>query len=168
MARYLRSDRGVCLCALRVALVLTVESERRMRGGRRTRAPASCLARSLSRLAAEEAHRPEPETGSWPWLAAPMIARWALQVAAAEAKGLPAVLDRDATSYAADVLCRGVLETSSLLWWLFDPGIDAERRVARSLVYCLHSARQTGRAISAPACHSRRGRRSDRDGDRRP
>jgi hypothetical protein len=100
-------------------------------------------------LAAEEARRPAPETGSWPWLAAPMIARWALQVAAAEATGFSAALGRDATSYAADVLCRGILETSSLAWWLLDPGIDAEKRVARSLAYRLHSAGQTERAINA-------------------
>lgn len=100
-------------------------------------------------LAAEEARRPAPETGSWPWLAAPMIARWALQAAAAEATGFSAALGRDATSYAADVLCRGVLETCSLAWWLLDPGIDAERRLARSLVYRLHSAGQAERAINA-------------------
>jgi hypothetical protein len=100
-------------------------------------------------LTAEEARRPEPETGSWPWLAAPMIARWALQVAAAEATGFSAALDLDATSYAADVLCRGILETSSLAWWLLDPDIDAEKRLARSLVYRLHSAGQTERAIKA-------------------
>lgn len=91
-------------------------------------------------LAAEEARRPEPETGSWPWLAAPMIARWALQVAAAEATGFSVILDPGTTSYAADVLCRGVLETSSLAWWLLDPEIGGQRRLARSLVYRLHSA----------------------------
>jgi len=100
-------------------------------------------------LAAEEARRPEPETGSWPWLAAPLIARWALQVAAAEATGFSTLLDPDSTSYAADVLCRGVLETSSLAWWLLDPDIGAERRLARSLVHRLHSAGQTEKAINA-------------------
>lgn len=65
-------------------------------------------------LTAEEARRPEPQTGGWPWLLGPMIASWALQVALEEAKGFAAVLDPDATSYAADVLCRGVLESSSL------------------------------------------------------
>ena len=100
-------------------------------------------------LAEEEARRPEPETGSWPWLAASMIARWALQVAAAEASGFSATLDPAATSYPADVLCRGVLETSSLAWWFLDPAIDAQRRLARSLVYRLHSAGQTQRAINA-------------------
>jgi len=100
-------------------------------------------------LATEEASRPEPETGSWPWQLAPMIARWALQVAAAEATGFSAAVDQDATSYSADVLCRGILETSSLAWWLLDPGIGAERRLARSLVYRLHSAGQTERAVSA-------------------
>lgn len=100
-------------------------------------------------LAAEEARRPEPQTGSWPWLLAPTIACWALQVAVEEAKGLSAALDPDATSYAADVLCRGVLEASSLAWWLLDPDIDAQARLARSLVYRLHSAGQTERAIKA-------------------
>lgn len=58
-------------------------------------------------------------------------------------------LSPDATSYAADVLCRAVLETTSLAWWLLDPGIDAQKRLARSLVYRLHSANQTEKAINA-------------------
>lgn len=100
-------------------------------------------------LAAEEARRPDPQTGSWPWLAAPMLGRWAIQVVIEEAGCLPVLLDHHATSYAADVLCRAVLETSSLAWWLLDPDIDAERRAARSLVYRLHTARQTARAVEA-------------------
>src|SRR5207248_7657044 len=68
-----------------------------------------------------------------------------------EAKGFSKVLDPNATSYAADVLCRGILETASLVWWLLDPDIDAQRRLARSLVYRLHTAAQTGRAIEALA-----------------
>ena len=100
-------------------------------------------------LAAEEARRPPPQAGSWPWLLAPMIASWALQVAAEEARGFTAALDTDATSYAADVLCRGILETSSLAWWLLDPGIGAPARLARSLVYRLHSAGETEKAIEA-------------------
>jgi hypothetical protein len=99
--------------------------------------------------AAEEARRPEPETGSWPWIAGLTIARWAIQVAAEEAKGFLAMLDRDATSYAADVLCRGVLETASLAWWLLDPTIEAKKRLARSLVYRLHTADQTAKAVNA-------------------
>jgi len=79
-------------------------------------------------LAAEEARRPPPKAGSWPWRLALIIAGWALQVAVEEARGFLAALDRDATWYAADVLCRDVLETSSLAWWLLDPGIDAETR----------------------------------------
>src|SRR5215469_7450663 len=100
-------------------------------------------------LAAEEARRPAPKEGSWPWLLAPMIASWALQVAVEEAKGFSAVLAPETTSYAADVLCRGVLETTSLAWWLLDPEIDSETRLARSLVYRLNSADQTERAIKA-------------------
>jgi hypothetical protein len=100
-------------------------------------------------LAAQEARRPEPLTGSWPWLLAPMIARWALQVAMEEAKGFSTVLRPHATSYAADVMCRGVLETSSLAWWLLDPGLDGQARLARSLLYRLNSADQTAKAITA-------------------
>ncbi len=100
-------------------------------------------------LAAEESRRPAPRTGSWPWLAAPMIARWGLQVAVEEAKGFLAVLGPNATSYAADVLCRGVLETASLAWWLLDPATDAQKRLARSLVYRLHTAAQTAKAVTA-------------------
>lgn len=100
-------------------------------------------------LAAEEARRPPPQAGSWPWRLAPMIASWALQVAVEEARGFAAALGPDATSYAADVLCRGILETCSLAWWLLDPGIGARARLARSLVYRLHSAGETGKAIEA-------------------
>lgn len=100
-------------------------------------------------LTAEEKRRPEPLEGSWPWLLASMIASWALQVAMEEARGFSAVLAPDTTSYAADVVCRGVLETSSLAWWLLDPDIDAQTRLARSLVYRLNSADQTERAIKA-------------------
>lgn len=100
-------------------------------------------------LAAEEARRPDPQAGSWPWQLAPMIASWALQVAAEEARGFSAALDRDATSCAADVLCRAVLETSSLAWWLLAPDIDTETRLARSLVYRLQSAGHTRHAIKA-------------------
>lgn len=100
-------------------------------------------------LAAEEARRPEPATGSWPWLLAPMIARWSLQGAIEEARGFSSVLAPDGPSNAADVLCRGVLEASSLAWWLLDPEIDGETRLARSLVYRLHSGAQTERAIQA-------------------
>jgi hypothetical protein len=100
-------------------------------------------------LAVEEARRPAPHNGSWPWLAAPMIGRWALQVAAEEATGFSKVLEANTTSYAADVLCRSVLETASLAWWLLDPGIDGPQRTARSLVYRLHTARQTARAVDA-------------------
>jgi hypothetical protein len=100
-------------------------------------------------LAAEEKRHPYPGTGSWPWRAAPMFARWALQVAASAASGFAAVLGRDETSYAADVLCRGILESSSLSWWLLDPDIGSERRLARSLVYRLHTAGETDRAVRA-------------------
>ena len=105
--------------------------------------------RAGTELAAEEARRPAPDTGSWPWLLAPVIARWALQVALEEAKGLAAALDVTATSYAADALCRSVLETASLTWWLLDPAIGAQQRAARALVYRLHTARQTQRAVTA-------------------
>jgi hypothetical protein len=100
-------------------------------------------------MAAEEARRPEPSTGSWPWLLAPMIARWGLQGAVEEARGFSSVLAPDGPSNSADVLCRGVLEASSLAWWLLDPEIDAQTRLARSLVYRLNSAEQTQGAIKA-------------------
>ena len=109
-------------------------------------------------LSAEESRRPKPQTGSWPWLGAPITARMALQVAVEEAKGFSVVLDPDATVYAADVLCRAVLESSSLAWWLLEPNISAERRLARSLVYRLHTARETKKAVD----HLGRGPDEDR------
>jgi hypothetical protein len=98
-------------------------------------------------LTEEETRRPRPQTGSWPWLMAPIAARLALQVAIEESRGFSAVLASDAASYAADVLCRAVLESSSLAWWLLDPAIGAETRLARSLAYRLHTALETTRAI---------------------
>ena len=82
---------------------------------------------------------------------APTLARLALQTALEEAKAFSAVLARPGTSSAADVLCRSVLETSSLAWWLLDPEIDSKTRLARSLSYRLHSAEQTKKAIGALA-----------------
>ena len=97
-------------------------------------------------LAAEES-RPGRRWGSWPWLGALMIARLGLQVAVEEAKGFLAILDPKATSYAADVVCRAVLESSSLAWWLLDPDIGADKRLARCLAYRMGSAQRTLQAI---------------------
>lgn len=99
--------------------------------------------------AAEESRRPEPQGGAWPWLVAPMVARWGLCVAVDEARGFRAVLQAETTSYSADVLCRAVLESCSLAWWLLDPEVDAGRRLARSLLYRAHSAKWTCRAVNA-------------------
>jgi hypothetical protein len=96
---------------------------------------------------AEEESRHALQTGSWPWLFVPMAARLALEVAIEETRGFVAVLDSEATCYAADVLCRAVLESSSLLWWLLDPDIGAEQRLARGLLYRLHTAWETQRAV---------------------
>lgn len=93
-----------------------------------------------------KSRRPSPQTGSWPWLMASMVARWALWVAVEEAKAFQAVLDTDTTSYGADVLCRSVLESSSLAWWLLDPAIDSEGRLARVLLYRYQTAKQTQKA----------------------
>lgn len=62
----------------------------------------------------EERRRPGPQTGSWPWLLAPMVARLSLRVAIEEARGFQAVLGSRVTSYAADAVCRAVLESASL------------------------------------------------------
>lgn len=97
-------------------------------------------------LIAEESRQPAPQTGSWPWLMAPMVARWALWVAVEEAKAFRDVLDTETASYGADILCRSVLEASSLAWWLLDPAIDAEGRLARVLLYRYRTANQTQKA----------------------
>jgi hypothetical protein len=99
--------------------------------------------------ASEEARRPPPQNGAWPWWGALLLGRWALQVAIEEAEALQALLKPDTTSYGADVLSRGVLETASLAWWLLDPEIDAQQRTARSLVYRLHSAVALEKAVDA-------------------
>ncbi len=90
---------------------------------------------------------------SWPgrpwgsWLGALLIARWGLQVAVEEAKGFRAILDPKATSYTADVVCRAVLESSSLAW-LLEPAIGADKRLARCLAYRMGSAQRTLNAIN--------------------
>ncbi|MDA8266701.1 MAG: hypothetical protein M0T79_15445 [Actinomycetota bacterium] len=98
-------------------------------------------------LAAEEARHPEPEPGSWPWLLAPLVARCALLVGVEEAKVLRLALDADATSYGADVLCRSLLESLSLMWWLLDPDVDAPGRRARGMLYKWRTAVQTQNAV---------------------
>ena len=103
--------------------------------------------RAAAELAAEETVHPAPETGSWPWALAPLIARLALRVGAEEAKVLRLALDTDGTSYGADVLCRSVLETLSLAWWLLEPTIASPNRRARAMLYRWQSARQTETAI---------------------
>lgn len=95
----------------------------------------------------EEESLPDRTSGSWPWLSGPLIARWALQLAAAEAEGFSAVLDLGTTSYAADVLCRSVLESTALTWWLLEPDIGSQKRVARALAYRLSSANETAKAV---------------------
>jgi hypothetical protein len=100
-------------------------------------------------LAAEEARQPAPGTGSWPWLGAARTARWALWVMVEEAQALPVLVNPDVTSYAADAVCRAVLEAGSLAWWLLDPDIDSARRTARFLLYRLDSAEETRKAVGA-------------------
>jgi hypothetical protein len=96
----------------------------------------------------QEAKRPVPQAGSWPWRGAPMTAHWALWAMAEQAGMLPAVLNPHVTSYGADVVSRAVLEAASLAWWLLDPGIDAQRRTARWLVWRLHTADETRKAVN--------------------
>lgn len=98
---------------------------------------------------AEEARRPAPATGSWPWSGAAEIAHGALWVMIEEAQALPALVKPEVTSYAADAVCRAVLEAGSLAWWLLDPDIDAARRTARFLLYRLQGAEQNRKAVGA-------------------
>ena len=95
---------------------------------------------------AEESSTDRP-SGCWPWLGAVICAQMALQVAVEEAKGFVPALCEDRSSYAADLLCRGILESASLTWWLLEPGIGSERRLARSMVYRLHTAWELKTAI---------------------
>lgn len=105
--------------------------------------------RAGAELADEETRRPAPQTGSWPWLGAPMAAHWALWAMTEQAGTLPALLTPRATSYAADVVSRAVLEAASLAWWLLDTGIDAQQRTARWLAWRLHTADETRKAVNA-------------------
>jgi len=61
-------------------------------------------------LADQEVRRPDPQAGSWPWAGAPMTAHWALWAMTEQATALPALLTSWASSYAADVVARAVLE----------------------------------------------------------
>lgn len=78
-----------------------------------------------------------------------MTARWALWAMTEQAGTLPAMLAPHATSYAADVVSRAVLEAASLAWWLLDPEIDAEQRTARWLAWRLHTAEENRKAVGA-------------------
>lgn len=100
-------------------------------------------------LADQEACRPAPQTGAWPWLGVPMTAHWALWAMTEHAGMLPAMLTPHVTSYGADVASRAVLEAGSLVWWLLDPGIDAEQRTARWLAYRLHAAGENRKAVNS-------------------
>ena len=64
-------------------------------------------------LSAQEARADRP-TGSWPWLASLKIARWGLQVAIEVTGSFSVLLRHGGTSYAADGLCRMILEHTSL------------------------------------------------------
>ena len=44
-------------------------------------------------------------------------------------------------------MSRAVLESSSLAWWLLDPSIGAQARLARALAYRLHTASETKKAV---------------------
>jgi hypothetical protein len=102
-----------------------------------------------SELVEEEARNPEPGKGSWPWLQAPMIARGALWAGVEEAKALQGALDVENTSYAADVLCRSILESLSLAWWLLESEIAAPDRVARLFLFRWYTSRQTEQAVKS-------------------
>lgn len=97
----------------------------------------------------EEEQHPPPGTGSYPWRQASIIARAGLWAGIEEAKALQVALDVEKTSYGADVLCRAVLESLSLTWWLLDPEIDGAGRVARLFLFREHTAEETKRAVTS-------------------
>ena len=68
-------------------------------------------------------------------------------VSVEKARVFRGAVDTDTTSYGADVLCRSVLEAASLAWWLLDPDLDAEGRLARAFQYRYHTACQTEKAV---------------------
>jgi hypothetical protein len=136
------------LTELRDLLTETIKTARRVTDAHGAWERPAAHSQAGQELTLEEARRPEPLTGSWPWLLAPMIAKLALEDALEEAMGFSALLGHE-TSYAADVLCRAVLETSSLAWWLLEPDIDSKTRLARSLSYRLLSAEHRMKAIGA-------------------
>lgn len=101
--------------------------------------------------AAEAARWPaaEDKDGSWPWDGVLITVRMALWAMIEEATALPALLTPRVTSYAADVVCRAVLEAGSLAWWLLDPGCNAPQRTARWLAWRLHTADEHRKAVNA-------------------
>lgn len=102
-----------------------------------------------SELVEQEEQHPPPGTGSYPWRQASIIARAGLWAGIEEAKALQVALDVEKTSYGADVLCRAVLESLSLTWWLLDPEIDGAGRVARLFLFREHTAEETKRAVTS-------------------
>jgi hypothetical protein len=86
-------------------------------------------------------------TGSWPWLLAMIVARWTLRTAVEFATDFANLLANGGAASTTGVLCRAILEHTSLTFWLLAPDIDSDGRLARALNYQLHTARQTKRAF---------------------
>jgi hypothetical protein len=51
------------------------------------------------------------------------------------------------TAYVPSVLARGMMEAGAQAWWLLEPGIGARRRIIRSVLIRVSSARKLGQAV---------------------
>jgi len=93
-------------------------------------------------------HGPEGPWGEAPVREVMDIAWIALGLARDELRAFGSVLEQaDPSSFALDVLYRGMLESASLVNWLLDMRLGARRRVARGIVYRLSGARHVESAL---------------------
>lgn len=111
-----------------------------------------CVPGRGSEAAADLANR-EVGRGNTPWGDEPIrdvheIAWMALGAAVEQTRGFRDLMShRPRTPFALEVLCRAVLDSSSLAYWLLHEGLSARTRVARQLVYRLNGARWMEKAL---------------------
>ena len=101
------------------------------------------LAAYRSEAANERAEAVQGPTGLWgdtPVRMAYAAAAFLLEAVLQCLRALSGALTVEATPYVANCLARAALEAGSQAWWLLEPGIGAQRRVARFLLIRARSA----------------------------
>lgn len=94
-----------------------------------------------ARERAEAVQGPSGPWGDMPVRTAYAAAAFLLEAVLQCVRALSGALTAEATPYVANCLARSALEAGSQAWWLLEPGIGAQRRVARFLLVRARSAR---------------------------